>query len=347
MSAASTLPPSTQVEPETLPAAPGGSRETRTVSLARQLSLAGVLAAFVVVFAITGTGFLSQETWNSTTQYVSEFLILGAAETFVILSGGIDLSVGSTVGLSGVCGAWVIAHTQTLGITGSIVVGVLAALVVGLLVGGLNGFLITVGRITPFIATLGTLGIGAGLANVVSNGAPITDVPQQIGTLANHNFGGWLPMLFVVALIIFGYGGWLLRGTRFGIHVRAVGSSLSSAREAGVPYRSVLMRTYILSGVFAAVAGVLLLGQFVIGSPLTGANDELNAIAAVVIGGASLAGGRGTLLGTFFGAFIISILVTGLIASHVPAFWQVVAVGVVIVVAVFIDQFKDRAAREI
>ncbi len=108
-----------------------------------------------------------------------------------------------------------------------------------------------------------------------------------------------------------------------------------------------LLRVYIFSGVLAAIAGILLLGQFVIGSPLTGANDELNAIAAVVIGGASLAGGRGTLLGTFFGALIISILVTGLIASHVPAFWQVVAVGVVIITAVFIDQIKDRAGREI
>jgi ribose transport system permease protein len=317
------------------------------VSLARQLSLAGVLAAFVVVFAITGTGFLSQETWNSTTQYASEFLILGVAETFVILSGGIDLSVGSVVALSGVCGAWIMSHTHSLGTGPEIIVGVAGALAVGVLVGAVNGFLIAVGRITPFIATLGTLGIAAGLANVISGGSPITDVPGQIGNIANQSFGGWLPALFVAALVVLAFGGWLLRGTRFGIHVRAVGSSLSSAREAGVAYRSVLLRNYILSGGLAAVAGVLLLGQFVIGSPLTGANDELNAIAAVVIGGASLAGGRGSLLGTVFGAFIISILVTGLIASHVPAFWQEVAVGVVIVVAVFIDQLKDRAGREI
>jgi ribose transport system permease protein len=330
-----------------MPAAPSRSRDTRTVSLARQLSLAGVLAAFVVIFTITGKGFFSQQTWNATTQYASEFLILGAAETLVILSGGIDLSVGSTVALSGVCGAWTMGHTHSLGTTTSIIVGILAALAVGLVVGAVNGFLIAVGRITPFIATLGMLGIGAGLANVVSGGSPITNVPSQFGTIANRNVLGWLPMLFIVALVVFAYGGWLLRGTRFGIHVRAVGSSLSSAREAGVAHRSVFMRVYMLSGVLAAIAGVLLLGQFVIGSPLTGANDELNAIAAVVIGGASLAGGRGTLLGTFFGAFIISILVTGLISSGVPAFWQVVAVGVVIVAAVFIDQIKDRAGRDI
>jgi len=339
-----TAPPAHRV---TVPSALSGSRGTRTVSLARQLSLAGVLAAFVIVFTITGHGFFSQQTWNSTTQYASEFLILGVAETFVIISGGIDLSVGSTIGLSGVCGAWVMAHTQSLGTGMCIVVGVLAALAIGLAVGTLNGFLITVGRITPFIATLGTLGIGAGLANVVSGGSPITNVPSQIGTIANQNFGGWFPMLFVVSLVVFAYGGWLLRSTKFGIHVRAAGSSLRAARESGVGYRSVLMRVYILSSLLASVAGILLLGQFVIGSPLTGANDELNAIAAVVIGGASLAGGRGTLLGTFFGAFIISILVTGLIASHVAAFWQVVAVGVVIVLAVFIDQIKDRAGREI
>jgi ribose transport system permease protein len=330
-----------------MPAAPSRARETRTVSLARQLSLAGVLAAFVVLFSIIGNGFFSQQTWNATTQYASEFLILGVAETFVIISGGIDLSVGAIVGLSGVCGAWTMAHTHSLGTGLSIVVGVLAALAVGLAVGAANGFLITVGRIAPFIATLGTLGIAAGLANVVSGGSPITNVPNQIGTIANRNVLGWFPALFIVSLVMFAYGGWLLRGTRFGIHVRAVGSSLSSAREAGVGYRSVLFRVYLLSGVLSAIAGVLLLGQFVIGSPLTGANDELNAIAAVVIGGASLSGGRGTLLGTFFGAFIISILVTGLIASGVPAFWQVVAVGIVIVTAVFIDQIKDRAGREI
>jgi ribose/xylose/arabinose/galactoside ABC-type transport system permease subunit len=330
-----------------MPAAPSHSRDVRTVSLARQLSLAGVLAGFVVIFTVTGHGFFSQQTWNSTTQYASEFLILGVAETLVILSGGIDLSVGSVIALSGVCGAWTMAHTASLGTGACIVIGVAAALGVGLAVGALNGFLITIGRITPFIATLGTLGIAAGLANVVSGGSPITAVPNQIGTVANQTVLGWFPTLFIVSLVVFAFGGWLLRGTRFGIHVRAVGSSLKAAREAGVAHRSVLLRVYMLSGVLAAVAGVLLLGQFVIGSPLTGANDELNAIAAVVIGGASLAGGRGTLLGTFFGALIISILVTGLIASGVPAFWQVVAVGVVIVTAVFIDQIKDRAGREI
>jgi ribose transport system permease protein len=329
------------------PAVSSGSGNSRTVSLARQLSLAGVFAAFVVVFAITGKGFLSQQTWNSTTQYASEFLILGAAQTFVILSGGIDLSVGAIVGLSGVCGAWTMAHTASLGAGMSITAGVLVGLAVGLAVGTLNGFLVAYIRITPFIVTLGTLGICAGLANVISGGAPITDVPSQIGTIANRNVAGWLPALFIVALVLFGYGGWLLRGTRFGTHVRAVGSSLSSSREAGVAYRSVLLRVYMLSGVLSAIAGILLLGQFVIGSPLTGANDELNAIAAVVIGGASLAGGRGTLLGTFFGAFIISVLVTGLIASHVPAFWQGVVVGLVIITAVAIDQIKDRFRREI
>ena len=344
MSVSTTAPD--QLQPP-VPDESKGAKGGRTVSLARQMSLAGVLVGFVVLFSITGTGFFSQQTWNSTSQYASEFIILGAAETLVILSGGIDLSVGSTVGLSGVCGAWVMGHTNSLGVTGSILVGIAAALAVGLLVGAFNGFLIAFGRITPFIATLGTLGIGAGLANVVSGGTPLTNVPSDLGNLANHNFGDWLPAEFLVSLLVFGYAGWLLRQTRFGIHVRAVGSSLASAREAGVAHRSVFIRIYTLSGLFSAVAGVLLLGQFVIGSPLTGANDELNAIAAVVIGGASLAGGRGTLLGTFFGAFIISILVTGLIASGVPAFWQVVAVGVVIVVAVFIDQIKDRAGREI
>src|SRR5260370_27538247 len=137
-----------------MPAGPSRSADSRAVSLARQLSLAGVLAAFVVVFAITGKGFLSQQTWNSTTQYASEFLILGAAETLVIISGGIDLSVGSTVALSGVCAAWTMPHTHYLGPSASILVGVLIGLALCLAVGALNGFLITAGRITPFIATL-------------------------------------------------------------------------------------------------------------------------------------------------------------------------------------------------
>lgn len=342
---------SRQPYPPELDAAPeegyAPARRVRPVSLARQTSLAGVLAGFVVVFAVFGTGFFSRQTWNSTTTYAAEFLILGTAETFVILSGGIDLSVGAIIALSGVSGAWTMGHTASLGTGLSIAVGIAAGLGAGALAGALNGFLVTVGRITPFIATLGTLGIGTGLANVISDGTPITDVPERLGTIANTIIGGVLPVLFLSALVVLGYAGWLLRGTRFGIHVRAVGSNLRSAREAGVDHRAVLFRVYLLAGVLAAIAGILLMSQFVIGSPLTGANDELNAIAAVVIGGASLAGGRGTLLGTVFGAFIIAVLVTGLISLGVPAFWQIVAVGVVIVVSVFIDQVKDRAGGEV
>lgn len=322
-------------------------RRGRPGGRARQGSLAAVLVGFLIIFGILGTGFFSRQTWNGSTTYAAEFLILGAAETFVILSGGIDLSVGAIVGLSGVTAAWTMGHTQSLGVTGSIVAGVLVGLLVGALIGAVNGFFITVGRITPFIATLGTLGIGSGLSNVISGGTPITNIPGRLGTIANTIIAGWLPMLFLVALIVLLYAGWLLRGTRFGTHVRAVGSSLRSAREAGVNHKSVLLRVYLLSGVLSGIAGILLTAQFVIGSPLTGANDELNAIAAVVIGGASLAGGRGTLLGTVFGAFIIAVLVTGLVSLGVPAFWQVVAVGVVIVVSVFIDQIKDRVGAEI
>jgi ribose transport system permease protein len=324
-----------------------GERRPRPQGWARQGTLALVLIGFVIIFSVLGTGFFTRQTWNGTVTYAAEFLILGAAETFVILSGGIDLSVGATVGLSGVTAAWTMGHTASSGATVSILCGVLVGVLTGVLMGALNGLLITVGRIPPFIATLGTLGIGSGLAYVVSGGTPISDVPDQLGTIANHIAFGWLPTLFLVAIVVLIYAGCLLRVTRFGLHVRAVGSNLRSARESGVNHRSVLFRVYLLAGILSSVAGILLMSQFLIGSPLTGTNDELNAIAAVVIGGASLSGGRGTLTGTVFGAAIISILVTGLVSLSVPAFWQVVAVGVVIVVSVFIDQIKDRAGGEV
>ena len=201
-----------------------GGRANRGVrfrsGMVRQASLAGVLLAFVVVFSLLGSGFFSLQTWQSTSQYASEFLILGVAQTFVILSGGIDLSVGAIAGLSGVVSAVVMGATSSAGTPASIVIGVVAGVVVGAAVGALNGLLIARIRITPFIATLGTLGIASGLGYVISGGTPVTSVPSEVGTIANTIVGGWLPVLFLVSVVVVIFGMWLLAGTRLSlIHI--------------------------------------------------------------------------------------------------------------------------------
>jgi ribose transport system permease protein len=319
----------------------------RSTDFVRELGLGGVLAVFIIMFTIANSNFFTQASWLNISVSASEYLLLGMAETLVILSAGIDLSVGAVVGLSGVVAAWLMQNTHSLGGAESIAIGLLGGVASGALVGLVNGILITYARMAPFIATLGTLGIASGLANVVSNGTPISGIPSSLGNFSNYVVGGWLPVPFLIGVVAVVWMSWLINTTRFGLHTRALGSNQRSARGSGVNHRKTLTRVYVISGVLSAIAGVLLAAEFTVGSPLTGATDELNAIAAVVIGGASLFGGKGNVRGTVMGAFLIAILITGLILAYVPPFWQEVAIGAVILGAVFFDQLRDRASAEL
>ncbi|HLI36761.1 MAG TPA: ABC transporter permease [Streptosporangiaceae bacterium] len=332
----------------TEPAAPPGQPPPwwrRSQAAVRDLWIAGVLAAIVAGFSIASPYFLTRANWLNTSDTATEVLLLAVGETFVICTGGIDLSVGATLGLSGTAGAWVMAHgfpaasgAAPLAVTA----GIVCALLIGCAIGALNGLLVARADIPPFVVTLGTLGIGTGLAYLLNNGQEISSIPASVAVIGNTNLGGWLPIPVAVTAVITIWCGILLARTRFGAYTLSIGDSREAAVRAGIDDRRHLLKVYLLAGLLAGVAGVLVMARLSAGSPASGANDELNAIAAVVIGGASLFGGKGTILGSVIGTGIIAVLVTGLVIINVPPFWQEVVVGAVLIIAVYFDQLRTR-----
>ncbi len=266
--------------------------------------------------------------------------MLAFAETLVIITGGIDLSVGAILGLSGIIGSLVLVTLTTAdhSLTAGLFAGVIAAMLTGLLIGLGNGLMITRMRVTPFIATLAMLGIATGLTFVLTNGVDVSGLPPVVATLGNAVFLGVLTVPIVVTAVIGIVVGLYLHRSQFGRWTFAIGSNARAARGAGIPVSRHLVKVYVLSGLLSAAAGILVVMRLGTGSPLEGSNDELNAIAAVVIGGASLFGGVGTVLGSVLGALIIGTIVNGLIVVGVQPYWQTVIIGVIIAVAVMLQE---------
>jgi ribose transport system permease protein len=320
----------------------------RMPTVARDLWIGGVLLAICVVFAVSSPYFLTRANWLNTSSTATEVLLLAVGETFVICSGGIDLSVGAVLGCAGTAGAWVMAHwfaTATGAAPLALTVGFAATLLVGGLFGALNGFLVTRAAVPPFVVTLGTLGIATGLGYLLNNGQEISNIPASVTTVGNTNLGGWLPVPVAVTAVITIWYGLVLAKTRFGAYTLSIGDSREAVVRAGINDRRHLFKVYLLAGFLAGVAGILVMARLGAGSPDSGATDNLNAIAAVVIGGASLFGGRGTIAGTVIGTGIIAVLLTGLVLVNVPPFWQEVLVGAVLILAVYIDQLRGRRQR--
>jgi len=327
-----------------------------------RLTLRGVLLqlrAFIALillyafFALISDAFATQSNQVILAKQVAINAVLGIGMTFVILTGGIDLSVGSIVGLTGMVAGLLIHKGLMLSPLNRVIyfnVGIIAliALGVGMLVGLLNGILITRFRVAPFIATLGTLYMARGLALLSNNGATF---PNLIGKPELGNTG--FPQLGRGALLGLPYSIWIMivlaliahfitRKTPFGRQVYAIGGNQRAAQLSGVRVKTVTMLTYVISGFCAAVVGLIISSQLVAAHPATGDGFELNAIAAVVLGGTSLAGGRGTILGTIVGAFVVGVLRNGMVIEGVSSFWQMIITGGVIVFAVIIDQFQQR-----
>lgn len=311
----------------------------------RDLWIGGVLLVLIAAFSIDSPYFLTRANWLNTSSTATEVLLLAVGETFVICSGGIDLSVGALLGFSGTAGAWVMAtwfagaHGAAIG---AVAVGFGATVVAGTLFGALNGVLIAWAGIPPFVVTLGTLGIATGLGYLLNNGQEISAIPASVQTFGNTNLGGWVPVPVLVTAVITIWCGLILARTRFGAYTLSIGDNREAVIRAGVNDRRYLLRIYLLSGLLAGVAGVLVMARLGAGSPASGATDNLNAIAAVVIGGASLSGGRGTIIGSVIGAGILAVLLTGLVLVSVPPFWQEVAVGAILVAAVYIDRLRNQ-----
>lgn len=306
----------------------------RVLDVVRRYGIVAVFLALVVVLIATVPQFRTTANLSNILQQNAVIGIIACAMTFAIISGGFDLSVGAGAALASVVGA-------RLMIEAGIPAGIIGALIAGLLLGLLNGFLIAYAGVNPFVATLGTATIVRGLIYVSTNATPFFGVPMSFTALGLGRSGP-LPnatwVFLAVALVL----GFTLHQTRFGHYVYAIGGNIVAAAEMGINVRRVKLAVYALVGLSAAIGGIILTGQTASGQPQAALNYELTAITAVIVGGASLGGGRGTIGGTILGVFLLGLVSNALNLYGVSAFWQPVATGVILIVAVAIDGLSRR-----
>ncbi|GAA2772592.1 substrate-binding domain-containing protein [Saccharopolyspora taberi] len=294
------------------------------------------LLVLAVLLAVLSPDFLTVNNLLNVGVQASVVAVLAFGMTFVIVSGGIDLSVGSVAGLAGIVTGWSVAGAGL-----PLWLGIPVGLAAGAAAGLLSGVLITAGRVPPFIATLAMLSVARGLSLVIADGRPVS-LSGPLGEFGSGELFGFLPYPVLVMLVIGLLTAFVLRRTYAGRAMYAIGGNAEAARLSGIKVSRQRLLIYALSGLFAAVAGILLAARLASAQPEAGSGYELDAIAAVVIGGASLAGGVGSALGTFVGALVLAVLRNGLNLLDVSAFWQQVAIGAVIAVAVLFDTLRQR-----
>lgn len=330
-SVAEQLPP-----PDAAPAARGRFDRAWLVNFVIRNSMVIVLLLVMAYFSYRSARFATPDNALTILVAAAPFALVALGQTFVILTGGIDLSVGSVIAVSAMTASSIVVGSPEL-----LWLALFAGIAAGVLIGVINGLVISQLGVAPFVATLGTLTAGSGIAYVIGGGAPINGLPAEWGTIANTTvFGVQVPVLIMIAGFVVSY--LVLRKTSFGLRVYAVGGNRSAADVAGVKSRQILISVYVLSGALAGLSGVILSSRVISGPPNLGSGYELAAIAAVVIGGASLLGGRGSVWGTLLGLLLIQTLNNGLDILVVPAYWQKVISGVLIVAAVAVDVWSVR-----
>jgi len=298
-----------------------------------------VMLLIVAFFAYRSARFATPDNLTNILIAAAPFALIALGQTLVILTGGIDLSVGSVMAASAMAAAWTAKNAGD-----SPMLPLVAAVVTGLLAGSINGLIVSKFEVPPFITTLGMLTLASGIAYVIGNGAPINGLPASFGSFANTQILGLtLPViLMIVAILVLAF---VMKRTNYGLRVYAIGGNRLAAEIAGVRSRNILFSVYVLSGVLAGLSGLMLASRVITGAPNLGQGYELDAIAAVVIGGASLMGGRGTVWGTAIGLLLIQTINNGLDLLLVPAYWQNVIKGVIIVAAVGVDVWAARRGR--
>ncbi|HBQ02361.1 MAG TPA: ABC transporter permease [Halieaceae bacterium] len=318
-----------------------GLQEKFTEQLHVRLESIVVLVGLAVIMSILSPFFLSVSNFMNILLATSTIGILAIAATFVLSSGGLDLSIGSVLGLSGVVGASVAVN---LGMPTPI--AVFATIGAGALAGLVNGWVITRGFVPAFIVTLGMLGIARGLALVISDGRVIYGLPDWMLFLGQGRpFGIPMPVIILIVVAIIMHI--VLAYTRFGRHTLAIGDNENAALTAGINVDLHRLTLYTLSGGLAGLAGLLFATRINSGDPTAGISYELTAITAAIIGGTNLFGGRGSILGTIVGALIMGVLQNGLNLLAVQSYYQQMAIGAVLILAVFIDQFQQRQETKV
>lgn len=304
------------------------------------LGLLIFVIAMMVVMSFLSPSFLSVSNLTNVFRQSVFIMLLGFGMTFVLTTGGIDLSVGVMLALSGGMSGWLLSMNV------NIVPAVIAGVLVGLLVGAGNGLMITKLRITPFIATLATMSIGRGVMYVWTNSIPFRN--YMVGGFRFIGQGDIFGLQFpiVIAIVAFVILQFVYRCTAFGRHVTAFGSNEESARVSGINTDKLLIKVYALSGLMAAIAGITLASRLETVHPEMGKGYELDAIAAAIIGGTSLSGGKGTLVGTVLGAFIIYLISNALNLLNVDPDWETIVKGIIILIVVAVEFLSHRNKKE-
>ena len=295
-----------------------------------------VMCIFLAVFPATSSSFLTPKNMFNILRQISTNMLLACGMTMVIILGGIDLSVGSIIALSGVLSAGCVAR-YGLPIPVALIVGVR----VGLLIGCINGGIIALTTIPPFIVTLATMNVARGLAKVYTGGSPVRVVTKEWQFLG-AGYIGPVPVPVIIMIVVVIISTLIMNRTKMGRHIYAVGGNAQAAVFSGIKVAKVKFFVHAFSGVMAGLAGIILASRMYSGQPTAGEGAEMDAIAAVVVGGTSMSGGSGKIGGTVIGALIIGILNNGLNLLNVNSFWQDVVKGIVILLAVLIDYFRNK-----
>jgi ribose transport system permease protein len=297
------------------------------------------LAGIVLLFSFMSGSFFTHSNLFNILRQISTNAIIAFGMTFVLLIGGIDLSVGSIVAATNCISIGLMV--RGIPVWASVFLGIL----LGALIGLVNGVVITKGKIPPFIATLAMMTIGRGIAYVYTGGRPMRFDNETLSWIGNGYIGSIpVPVLIMAAcLAIFGF---LLHKTRYGAKVYATGGNREAARYSGIDVPAVEISVYVISGILSSISGIILGSRMLSAQPVSGQGAELDAIAAVVLGGTSLSGGIGSLGGTIIGALFIGVMNNGLNIIQVPFYWQQIIKGIVIIVAVFVDVLKNKNSSQ-
>ena len=319
----------------------GASKFSRNIITYLKMNM-GILIAFAVLYLFlainpaTSEAFLTRQNMFNVLRQISTNLYIACGMTMVIILGGIDLSVGSIIALSGcVAAACVARHGMP------IPVALLIGTLLGATFGMINGVVISKTTIPPFIVTLATMNVARGFAYVYTGGSPVRVVTKE-WQFIGAGYIGMIPVPVIIMLLVLITTALLMNNTRFGRHIYAVGGNIQAARFSGISVGKVKFWVYSFSGLMAGLAGVVLASRMYSGQPTAGNGAEMDAIAAVVVGGTSMAGGAGKIGGTIIGALIIGFLNNGLNLLNVNSFWQYVVKGIVILLAVFVDFIRNR-----
>lgn len=307
------------------------------LSHVRKLAFALIsLVALVALFTILNPRFLTYINWYHITQQGAVIMVLALGQTFIIATAGIDISQASVLALSAM-----IAAGSMVSFGFPPFLAIIASLLTGVITGAAIGIAVTRLRVPPFIATLGMLSVALGAALLLTDGSPIYGLPNSYLSISQGNLLAF-PLMAWIAVALALIAAFLLNKTRFGRYTLAVGSNAESARRAGINVERHLLYVYILGGIASAIGGILYAGYTAAALPTAGQNDELFSIAAVVIGGGSLFGGVGTILGSVIGALLMTVLANGAQLAGISPFVEEVVLGLVVVAAVYVDNLRRR-----